>query len=127
MGGYEYELQALYGSALTPSSSLSQPATTRLKAAKRVLDQNYYQVDQYIDGELKTNPLYICPEDSKQDAGFEVLRLLHNYLSSLYSFNETVKVLFNQHTEDGIELTSGSFTPASGGTGESYYGRKLSF
>lgn len=127
MSSYEYEIQALYGADVVPSSALSRSATTRLTAAKRVLDQNYYEIKQYIDGNLETNPVYICPEDSREDAGFEVLRLLHNYLSSLYSFNETIRVVFNQNTRQGVELTSGSFTPASGGTESSFYGRKLSF
>ncbi|WP_135853399.1 hypothetical protein [Halorussus salinus] len=127
MSSYEYEIQALYEANVLPANTLSQSAATRLTAAKRVLDQNYYEVKQYINGDLETNPVYICPEDSREDAGFEVLRLLHNYLSSLYSFNETIRVVFNQNTADGVELTSGSFTPATGGTEESYYARKLSF
>ena len=127
MSSYEYEIQTLYGADVVPSTALSRSATTRLTAAKRVLDQNYYEIEQYIDGDLETNPVYICPENSREDAGFEVLRLLYNYLSSLYSFNETIRVIFNQNTEQGVEITSGSFTPASGGTRDSFYGRKLSF
>lgn len=127
MGSHEYEIQTLYGEDVVSDGPLSQSAVTRLTAAKRVLDQNYYEVEQYVDGDLETNPVFICPKDSREDAGFEVLRLLHNYLSSLYSFNETVRVVFNQTTEEGVELRSGSFTPASGGTDESYYARKLSF
>lgn len=127
MSSYKYELQALCDAKVAPKNTLSQSASTRLTAAKRVLDQNYYEVEKHIDGDLETNPIYICPKDSREDAGFEVLRLLHNYLSSLYSFNETIRVIFNQNTTDGVELTSGSFTPASGGTEDSYYGRRLSF
>lgn len=127
MPSYEYELQTFCGSPIEPTRGLSHQNKTRLMAAKRVLDLNYYEIDQYIDGELATNPIYLCLQEQREDSGFEVLRLLHNYLASLYSFNETIRTLFNRHTPENICLSNGDFTPASGGTDVSYYGRKLSF
>lgn len=91
------------------------------------MENNNYQLVEYIDGDLVTNPIYICLRETQEDTGFDVLRLLHNYLASLYSYNETVRVLFNEYAPGGTTLSSGEFTPASGGTPDSYYGRKLSF
>lgn len=127
MTSYEFEIQAILGLDVEPCSSLSSTDRTRLTASKRVVDQNYYELDQYIDGTLATNPIFLCPQDRRQESGFEVLRLLHNYLASLYSFNETVRVLCNRRTSDEITLSSSAFTPAGGGADDSYYGRKLSF
>lgn len=127
MSPYQYEIQAIIGSDIEPTSGLSNSDKTRLTASKRVVDQNYYELDQYIDGALATNPIYICPQERRQEAGFEVLRLLHNYLASLYSFNETVRVLCNRHTSDEITLSSNAFTPASGNDTDPYYSRKLTF
>lgn len=124
---FEYQLQTLAGQRVTPTSRLGQQEMTRLTAAKRTLDQNYYELDEYIDGDLATNPMFICHQQNRHEEGFEALRLLHNYLSSLYSFNETVRVLFNQNAAEDVGLTQGDFTPASGGTTNSYYGRKLGF
>jgi hypothetical protein len=124
---FEYQLQKLVGRNVTPTSGLSEQDWVRFTAAKRTLDQNYYEVDKYIDGDLATNPIFICHQDEPREEGFEALRLLHNYLSSVYSFNETVRVLFNRHTEANTVLQSSDFTPASGGSDRSYYARKLSF
>lgn len=122
-----YQLQTLAQTAIEPTTRLTETDEIRLSAAKRTVDQNYYELDEYIDGDLRTNPVFICRADRIQEEGFEALRLLHNYLASLYSLNEAIRVLCNRYTADAIELTSGDFTPASGGTDTSYYGRKLGF
>ena len=124
---FEYQLQAIAGESVTPSGRLSEQDGIRLSVAKRTADQNYFEIAAYIDGDLATNPMFICRQEDREEEGFEALRLVHNYLSSLYSFNETVRVLFNRATDEEIELSSGDFTPASGGTEASYYSRKLSF
>lgn len=138
---FEYQLQQLCERPALPTTALSKTDRRRLAVARLVVGKNNYELAGRIDGELATNPIYLCPKDERQDAGFDVLRLLHNYLASLYSYNETVRVLFNRYAPDGVALSSGDFTPASGseliadspdqqsggGTGHSYYGRKLSF
>lgn len=124
---YEYQIQTLFQAEISPKSSLKEADTVRLSAAKRIVDQNYYELDRYIDGDLRTNPIFICHEDRVEEEGFEALRLLHNYLSSLYSFNEAIRVLCNQYSSGTFELSSTDFTPASGGSETSYYGRKLGF
>ncbi|MBX0288486.1 hypothetical protein EGH22_19325 [Halomicroarcula sp. F28] len=124
---FAYQLQTLAEATVSPDRRLSDTDRTRLSAAKRTVDQNYYELDEYIDGDLATNPIFLCHQSNRQEEAFEVLRLLHNYLSSLYSFNETVRVLFNRQTASQYTLTQGDFTPASGGTTKSYYGRKLGF
>ena len=40
--------------------------------------------------------------------------MLHNYLASLYSLNEAVRVFCNRYTPDDVELTRDDFTPSSG-------------
>lgn len=141
---FEYQLQQLCERPATPTAGLSDGDQTRLTAATRTVNQNNYHLVEYVDGDLVTNPIYICPEEAQQETGFTVLRLLHNYLASLYSYNETVRVLFNRYAPDGTNLPTGAFTPASdgerivdsrfssdrwsdGGAESSYYGRKLSF
>lgn len=124
---FEYQLQQLCERAVLPTTGLSAADSRRLDIATRTVNRNNYQLTEYVNGDLVTNPIYICREEAQDDAGFTVLRLLHNYLASLYSYNETVRVLFNECAPEGTTLTSGAFTPASGGTADSHYGRKLSF
>ncbi len=124
---FEYQLQTLARAEIKPNSRLRDADEIRLSAAKRTVDQNYYELDEYIDGDLRTNPVFICRVDRVEEEGFEALRLLHNYLASLYSLNEAIRVLCNCYVSGSVELTSGDFTPASGGSDESYYGRKLGF
>lgn len=125
--GFDFQVQTIVDEAVEPSSGMSSSDWTRLSVSKRTLDQNYYEIDEYIDGDLESNPIFICHNDERDEEGFEALRLLHNYLSSLYSFNETVRVLFNQHSPERLSLSSGDFTPASEGTDELHYSRKLAF
>lgn len=124
---FEHQLQVVAGESVTPNDGPSEQDEVRLSVAKRTADQNYFEIVEYVDGDLPTNPMFICRQEDREEEGFEALRLVHNYLSSLYSFNETVRVLFNRSTGEEIELSSGDFTPASGGTEASYYCRKLSF
>ncbi len=124
---FEYQLQALACAEIEPNSRLRDADEVRLSAAKRTVDQNYFELDEYIDGDLRTNPVFICRRDQVEEEGFEALRLLHNYLASLYSLNETIRVLCNRYTSGTVELTSADFTPASGGSDGFYYGRKLGF
>lgn len=114
------------GTTVSPTEAVSEQDRRRLTVAKTVLDTNYMELTDYIDGELTTNPVFICSKAEKRDAGFEVLRLLHNYLSSLYSFNESVRVLFNRYTADDVYLGSSDFTPEDDEDG-TYYERKLAF
>jgi hypothetical protein len=123
---FEFQLQILAGQAITPNRGMSEDDIIRLSVAKRTLDQNYMEIDEYVDGDLLTNPMFICHQNRREEEGFETLRLLHNYLSSVYSFNETVRVLFNQCTPEDITLRSSDFTAASG-SDSSYYTRKLTF
>lgn len=125
--GFEYQPQTLFQAEIEPSGRLCDADKVRLSAAKRTVDQNYYELDEYVDGDLRTNPMFICHESDFKEGGFEALRLLHNYLSSLYSLNEAIRILCNRYTSDSIELTSGDFTPVSGGSDRSHYGRKLGF
>ena len=124
---FEYQLQQLCECPAVPTAGLSEIDRWRLNTATRIVENNHFRLVEYVDGDLVTNPIYICPEEAQQDTGFTVLRLLHNYLASLYSYNETVRVLFNEYAPEGTTLSSGAFTPASGGTDDTYYGRKRGF
>ncbi len=124
---FEYQLQTLARANIDPNGCLQETDEIRLSASKRTVDQNYYEIDEYINGDLQSNPIFLCHAERVQEEGFEVLRLLHNYLSSLYSLNEAIRVLCNRYTPDSVKLNSGDFTPASGGNDNSYYGRKLGY
>ena len=125
--GFDFQLQDIAGSDIYPSQRLNQAAEQRLQVAKRTVDQNYYELDEYIDGNLSTNPIFLCRDENRREEGFEALRLLHNYLASLYSLNETIRVLVNQHTPSSIDVGQGQFTSSRDGATLPYYGRRLSF
>lgn len=104
---FDHQIQTLAQAAIEPNRRLRDSDEIRLSAAKRTVDQNYYELDTYIDGDLRTNPVFICRADRVEEEGFETLRLLHNYLASLYSLNEAVRVLCNRYTPDGFLFLSG--------------------
>jgi hypothetical protein len=98
----EFQIQEIAGQAVSPDRGISGSNRTRLSVAKRTLDQNYFEIDEYIDGNLETNTIFICHNEDREEEGYEELRVLHNYLASIYSFNGTIRVLFSQHSPDGI-------------------------
>ncbi|GAA0282312.1 hypothetical protein [Halobacterium noricense] len=85
------------------------------------------ELDEFVDGDLKTNPVFVCQTENREEEGFEVLRLLHNYLSSLYSLNETIRVLINQHTERSVEIHQRQFANSGEHSTLPYYSRRLTF
>lgn len=122
----DFKIQRLLGADVTPDENLSASDRTRLSVAKRTLDQNYGDVAGYIDGDLAEDPIFVCRDEDRKNRGFEVLRLLHNYLSSLYSFNEAVRVLVTAYTPEDLSLSAGCFLPGSWDDGL-HYTRKLAF
>ena len=104
---FEYQLQQLCQSTVLPTTHLSAADSRRLNVAIRTINQNNHRLAEHVDGDLVTNPIYICSEEAYEESGFDVLRLLHNYLASLYSYNETVRVLFDRYSPEGQTLTSG--------------------
>ena len=122
---FSFQIQRIADSEIKPTDRIDAAANRRLTVAKRTIDQNYHRLDEYIDGDLQTNPIFLCQSQNRQNEGFEVLRLLHNYLSSLYSLNETIRILVNQHTSDAVDIQHGEFTGNNRDT--PYYGRRLTF
>lgn len=121
------QIEALYGQSIRPERTLSQDDQRRFDVARRVIDQNYYELSEYIDGDLETNPIFICHRDQREEEGFEALRLVHNHLAALYSYNETVRVLFDRYTPDAVHLAQSDFTPNTAAEEESHYGKQLAF
>ena len=82
------EIGKLYNESVSPRRRLSEEELHSLEAMRRIINQNYLDIEEFIDGPLDENPLFIARTDIATEATFEVYRYLHNYLASLYSFND---------------------------------------
>lgn len=121
------EAEKLLQTVVSPISKLTGSEEQRFSISKSIVDENYFELDDFIDGELRSNPVFICHTDRENESAFTVFRLLHNYLSALYSFNEHVMLLVNEKTPSTCELKRRHFIPDKDQTNVSEYARKVGF
>lgn len=110
--------------ACTPENSVSRPEVDRLEAAELIAHRNFRDLSEFVNGKMKTGGcLIVSPADEPSDlplTAFEAERSklyksLHNYLASIYSFNEQVRELINikigSEDDTNNPLGRGAFVP----------------
>jgi hypothetical protein len=88
---------------------------TRLQSTLTIIDANFADLEGFIDGDLREDAYFVVESDRDEDIqrnAFEVYRLLHNYLASLYSFNEAVRVTVTKYLPEEEELIKRHFDPS---------------
>lgn len=99
----------------TPSRQLRPADRTRLQSTIAIIDANFADLEEFIDGDLHDDAYFLVEsardEDIQRNA-FEVYRLLHNYLSALYSFNEAVRVTVTNYLPGDDALSKRHFDPS---------------
>ena len=116
--------EKLLKKACTPTNPVSRPEVDRLEAAELIAHRNFQDLKKFVDGEMESGGcLIVCPGDEPEKlplTAFESERsrlhkYLHNYLASIYSFNEQVRELINRKIgdEDSTDspLGRGAFVP----------------
>jgi len=74
-----------------PNQSISQDVINRIRVSANIVRQNFDQLEEYVDGKLDQDALFIVYTPSGGEAASYLYRHTHNYLSALYSFNEQVR------------------------------------
>lgn len=128
--------EKLLARACTPENSVVRPEVDRLEAAELIAHRNFRDLKEFVDGEMETGGcLIISPADKPDEmplSAFEAKRsklykYIHNYLASIYSFNEQVRELINLKIGDEDDsnnpLGMGAFVPNS----RTLYTQELAF
>ena len=104
-----------------PTQSVSGNEISRLRVSANIVRQNYSTLEGFVDGKMDQDALFIVHNTTQQEAISYLYGHLHNYLSSLYSFNEQVWEKVN----DG--LPSQSFPRSHFISSRSLYSEKLAY
>jgi hypothetical protein len=111
-----------------PTQRLRTADRTRVQSVHTVLESNFAELEEYVDGPLDEDAFYVVDpdtEDTIRKDTFEVYRLTHNYLAALYSLNEAVRATVTTYLPEGEALTKHHFHPDNA-VGVEYI-RKLMF
>lgn len=73
-----------------PNREVAPDEISRIRVSANIVRQNYDTLEQFIDGKIHEDALFIVHETTQQQAISYLYGHVHNYLSSLYSFNEQV-------------------------------------
>lgn len=104
-----------------PNQSVSQDVINRVRVSANIVRQNFDQLEEFVDGKLDQDALFIVYTPSGGEAASYLYRHTHNYLSALYSFNEQVRDKVNDI------ISSHSISKQGIISGQSRYSEKLAF
>lgn len=104
-----------------PKQTVSKDEMNRIRVSANIVRQNYSAVEDFVDGKIGQDALFIVHKASEQEAISYLYGHLHNHLSSLYSFNEQIWEKVNE------SLPSQPFPKSRFVSGRSLYSEKLAF
>lgn len=128
--------EKLLGRPCVPDHPVSQTELDNLDTSELIAHRNFRELAEFVEGSLDEGGYIVVAADDEPD-GLPLTALenqrsklhqrLHNYLASIYSFNEQVRELINVKIEAVEEreapLDRGAFVPNT----STLYTRKLAF
>jgi hypothetical protein len=127
---FSYEIPKLLQRQIRPTRGLKQTEQDAIGVSYVLLESNFSELVELVsDGySISERPVIRVSLDQERVMAMqaEATRLTHNYLASLYSFNEHIRTLVNRVTASDIELESKHFVCTTGPR-TSDYARKVTF
>ncbi|RJS96556.1 hypothetical protein [Halococcus sp. IIIV-5B] len=127
--GYSSEIERLLQQHAQPDHGLNGDEENGLARAFVILDSNYSEMVEFVVDEydIRQNPVHEAEHTTAdvEAQQAEATRLIHNYLSALYSFNEHVRELVNRKTDGNVDMKPYHFTSVD--QRRSDYSRNLTF
>ncbi len=128
--------EKLIGRCCVPEHPVSQTELDNLDTSELIAHRNFRELAEFVDGPLEEGGyVVVSPDDEPdglpltalEDQRSKLHQRLHNYLASIYSFNEQVRELINVKIGDAeeatIPLSRGTFVPNT----STLYTRELAF
>lgn len=112
--------QLLGSSKTSPNQALSEHEIARIRISASIVRQNFDRLEDFVDGDVDNDALLVARTAEKQEMASYMFGHMHNYLSSLYSFNEQVREKVNEVQDR--DITKSDFI-----SGTSQYNAKLAF
>jgi hypothetical protein len=94
----------------SPNLAVQQHELNRLQRSAWIVHRNFYDLDQLGDN-ISQNGQIASPDDlDERTVRTEVFKRVHNYLASLYSFNEQARTIIDEKYT-GRDVTKADFLP----------------
>ena len=112
-GSADNTIQELLSGAYASTQQLRSDDHERIATMRAITEIAYADLVELIDGPPSEDPYILIGEDSDEPSivAVEVYSRLHNYLASLYSFNESIRGTVSAYLPEGVELTKANFDP----------------
>ncbi len=92
----------LLGHTNGPADPITDRDLTRARSSAYIVHGNFHELAQMCD-DISTTGLILVEEGTDEtDVENEVYRLVHNYVSSLYSYNEQIRSILNKRLNQHI-------------------------
>lgn len=98
----------------------------RTELSKNIVFSNYVDIQEFVDSEIAGDDIVVVHNENAKAVARTLFTCLHNYLSSLYSYNEQVRDLINEKT-NAPQITKQAHYPHLGDTPRCDYVEKLVF
>ncbi|WP_128477048.1 hypothetical protein [Halorussus pelagicus] len=111
----------------TEKTPVTKDESARFEMSRTIVLENFADLKAFVDGEIE-NDAWIVIHDSQQPQSIArtLFQHVHNYLASLYSFNEQIRELVNNKTS-GAAIEKRDFSPRKGESPATDYVEKLAF
>lgn len=124
------EVEALLGvetGGPTANTPITKAEFARFEMSRTIVLENFADLKEFVDGEIQQDAWIVIHDSQEPQAVARTLfQHLHNYLASLYSFNEQTRELINDKTA-GAAVRKRDVSPHSGESPPCKYVEKLAF
>lgn len=124
------EVEALLGAETggpTENTPVTRDEFARVEISRTIVLENFADLKSFVDGRIADDAWIVIHDSQEPRAVARTLfQHLHNYLASLYSFNEQIREVVNDRTA-GIAIEKRDFSPRKGESPACEYVEKLAF
>lgn len=107
--------------------SVTKDELARFEMSRTIVLGNFVDLKEFVDGDVGRDAWIVVHDSQETQAVARTLfQHLHNYLASLYSFNEQVREVVNDKTT-GHAVEKRDFSPHKGDSPSCDYVKKLAF
>lgn len=125
MSGSHNTVDQLLGHSNGPSDPIPDRTIRRARSSAYIVHGNFDRLARMCD-DIETDGCVVVPRETGQtDTENEIYRRVHNYVASVYSYNEQVRSIIDARVPDNID--KGYFLPSRNQRGIPEYVRRGMF
>jgi len=118
-------IDQLVGHTKGPTEPIVDRDLTRSRSSAYIVHGNFNQLATMCDDITTTGCIVAERDAARTDVENEIYRRVHNYVSSLYSYNEQIRAILDGRLDESID--KGYFLPARGDEAAPEYVRRGTF